>query len=71
MVTRRDEHNDSVLMLNRDLFLLHTSAFKEAKSVFEVDARIWCAQEIKSVTLTLFFIFNIKEENKNFIFNVK
>ena len=46
LVSMRDENADSVLLLERDLFLLHNS-FKEAKSVFEVEARVWAMQEIR------------------------
>lgn len=46
IITRRTEQTDSVLLLNRDLFLLHNS-FKESKTMFDVDARVWCAEEIK------------------------
>lgn len=45
MITKKDEQTDSVLMLNRDLFLLH-NIFKESKSIFDVNGRIWSVEEI-------------------------
>jgi hypothetical protein len=45
MTTRRDEQTDSVLLLNRDLFLLHNN-MKESKSIFDIDGRIWSIEEI-------------------------
>jgi hypothetical protein len=45
MITKKDEQTDSCLLLNRDLFLLH-NIFKEAKFVFDVNGRIWSAEEI-------------------------
>jgi hypothetical protein len=45
MVSKRNEQTDSVLLMNHDLFLLH-NAFKESKSIFEIDGRIWCIDEI-------------------------
>ena len=46
MMSKRDEQTDSVILLNRDLFLLHNN-FKESKSLFDIDGRIWSVQEIK------------------------
>jgi len=45
MMMRQSEQADSVLLLNRDLFLLH-STFKESKAVFDVDGRVWAVEEI-------------------------
>ena len=45
LVSKRDEHTDSVLLLNRDLFLLHSN-YKEAKTMFDINGRIWCVEEI-------------------------
>ncbi|CAF1048882.1 unnamed protein product, partial [Brachionus calyciflorus] len=45
MMTKRDEQNDTVLLLNRDLFLLHSN-FKESKTIFDIDGRIWNCEEI-------------------------
>jgi hypothetical protein len=45
MLSKRDEQNDSVLLLNRDLFLLHNN-YKESKTVFDIGGRIWHAEEI-------------------------
>lgn len=46
MVTKRDDQNDTVLVLNRDLFLLHNN-YKESKCIFNIDGRIWNCQEIE------------------------
>ena len=46
MVTKRDEQSDSVLLLNRDLFLLHSN-MKESTSMFDIDGRIWKVEEIQ------------------------
>jgi nuclear pore complex protein Nup155 len=48
MISKRDEKNDTVLLLNNDLYLLH-SQFKESKSIFNIDGRIWCMDEIETV----------------------
>ena len=45
MVSKRDDNADTVLLLNRDLFLLHSN-LKESKSVFDIDGRIWCIDEV-------------------------
>ena len=45
MVSQRDENSDSVLLLNRDEFLLHSN-FKESKSIFDIDGRIWSIDEV-------------------------
>ena len=45
MVSKRDENSDSVLLLNRDEFLLHSN-FKESKSIFDIDGRIWAIDEV-------------------------
>jgi nuclear pore complex protein Nup155 len=48
MMSKRDEKNDTVLLLNNDLYLLHNQ-FKESKSIFDIDGRIWCMDEIETV----------------------
>lgn len=45
MIMRETEQSDSVLLLNRDLFLLH-STLKESKAVFGIDGRVWAVEEI-------------------------
>lgn len=45
MISKRDENFDSVLLLNRDEFLLHSN-FKESKSIFDIDGRIWSVDEV-------------------------
>jgi hypothetical protein len=45
IVSKRDENSDSVLLLNRDLFMLHSN-FKESKSFFDIDGRVWCIDEV-------------------------
>ena len=45
MISKRDEQTDSVLLLNRDLFLLHSN-YKESKMVFDINGRIWSVEEI-------------------------
>ena len=45
MVSKRDENSDSVLLLNRDEFLLHSN-FKESKFIFDVEGRIWAIDEV-------------------------
>jgi hypothetical protein len=45
MIMKKDEHVDSTLLLNRDMFLLHSS-FKESKAVFDVEGRVWAIEEI-------------------------
>ena len=45
MVSRRDDNTDSILLLNRDLFMLHSN-FKESKSLFDIDGRVWCIDEV-------------------------
>lgn len=45
MVSKRDENADSVLLLNRNSFSLHSN-FKEAKSIFDIDGRIWSIDEV-------------------------
>lgn len=45
MTMRRDEQVDSLLLLNRDLFLLH-STMKESKAIFDIDGRVWAVEEI-------------------------
>ena len=45
LISKRDENSDAILSLNRDLFLLHSN-YKESKSMFEVDGRVWCVDEI-------------------------
>ena len=46
IMTKRDDQNDTVLVLNRDLFLIHNN-FKESKCIFNVDGRIWNCEEIE------------------------
>lgn len=45
MVSKRDENTDSVLLMNRDLFLLHSN-FKESKTLFDIDGRVWAIDEV-------------------------
>ncbi len=45
MVYKRDENTDSVLLLNKDLFLLHSN-FKESKTLFDIEGRVWCIDEV-------------------------
>ncbi len=45
MISRRNEQNDSVILFNRDLFLLHSN-FKESRTMFDIDGRIWSVEEI-------------------------
>jgi hypothetical protein len=45
MISKLDEHIDSVMLLNRDLFLLHNT-FKESKSIFDIEGRVWAVEEI-------------------------
>ena len=45
LVSKRDENSDTCLMLNRDEFLLHSN-FKESKSIFDIDGRIWSIDEV-------------------------
>lgn len=45
MVSKRDENSDSVLLLNKDEFLLHSN-FKESKFIFDIEGRIWAIDEV-------------------------
>ena len=45
MVSKRDENTDSVLLMNIDLFLLHSN-FKESKTLFDIDGRVWAIDEV-------------------------
>jgi hypothetical protein len=45
MISKLDEHMDSIMLLNRDLFLLHNT-FKESKSIFDIEGRVWAVEEI-------------------------
>jgi nuclear pore complex protein Nup155 len=45
MVSKRDENADTCILLNRDAFLLHSN-FKESKSIFDIDGRIWAVDEV-------------------------
>ena len=47
MVSKRDEKANTCIFLNRDAFLLHIN-FKESKSVFDIDGRIWAVDEVLS-----------------------
>jgi len=45
MVSKRDDNADTCILLNRDTFLLHSN-FKESKSIFDIDGRIWAIDEV-------------------------
>ncbi len=43
---QQEQQSDSVMLLNRDLFLLH-NAFKESKFFFDLNTRVWHVEEIQ------------------------